>query len=29
LRLQADSLEQPVPLSESARLKIEVEPRIW
>jgi hypothetical protein len=29
LRLQADSLEQPVPISGSARLKIEVEPRIW
>ena len=29
LRLQADSLEQPVPISGSARLKIEVEPGIW
>jgi len=29
LRLQADSLEQPVPLTGSARLKIDVEPRLW
>ncbi len=29
LRLQADSLDQPVPISGSVRLKIEVEPRIW
>ena len=29
LRLQADSLEQPVPVSGSARLNLEVLPRIW
>jgi hypothetical protein len=29
LRLQTDSLEQPVPLTGSARLKIDVEPRLW
>ena len=29
LRLQADSVEQPVPISGSAHLKIEVQPRIW
>jgi hypothetical protein len=29
LRLQTDSVEQPVPLTGSARLKIDVEPRLW
>jgi hypothetical protein len=29
LRLQADSLEQPVPVSGSARLNLEVLPRTW
>jgi hypothetical protein len=29
LRLQAESLEQPVPVSGSARLNLEVLPRIW
>jgi hypothetical protein len=29
LRLQADTLEQPVPVSGSARLNLEVLPRIW
>ncbi|MGH9400079.1 MAG: hypothetical protein ACRD00_06905, partial [Thermoanaerobaculia bacterium] len=29
LRLQAESLDQPVPISGSVRLKIEVQPRIW
>jgi hypothetical protein len=29
LRLQTESLDQPVPLSGSARLKIDVEPRLW
>jgi hypothetical protein len=29
LRLQADSVEQPVPVSGSARLHLEVLPRIW
>ena len=29
LLLQADSVEQPVPISGSARLKVEVKPRIW
>jgi hypothetical protein len=29
LRLQADSIEQPVPVSGSARLNLEVLPRLW
>ncbi len=29
LRLQADSVEQPVPISGSARLRVDVQPRIW
>jgi hypothetical protein len=29
LRIQAESLEHPVPVSGSARLNLEVLPRIW
>jgi hypothetical protein len=29
LRLQADSVEQPVPISGSVRLRVDVQPRIW
>ncbi len=29
LRLQAESIEQPVPVTGSARLNLEVQPRVW
>jgi hypothetical protein len=29
LRLQSESIEQPIPVTGSVRLRIDVQPRIW